>query len=98
MAPSLVVSLTFNPMFSTTPLMFGPNITGGHGNMSPKGNNWASGAFSADELGQSAGGYSADYEHVIVVGFSANRSSLVYRDDGETVQPKSVRLIPCIKF
>lgn len=80
-------------------MMFGrPNITGGHGNMSPKGNNWASGAFSADELGQSAGGYSADYEHVIVVGFSANRSSLVYRDDGETVQPKSVRLIPCIKF
>ena len=66
--------------------------------MSPEGNNWANGVFSADKLGQSAAGFSTGYDHVIVVGFSAGRSSSTFKNDVETVQPSSIRLLPCIKL
>ena len=81
--------------------MFGPNITGGFtitntvGTTSVKD---TSGAFAAVHLGTGKNFYtSSNNLEQKSVSLDSSRSSGLY-GDSSTVQPSSVRLLPCIKI
>ena len=69
-----------------------PNITGGHYGIEQTNN--VSGCFYNGPT--SVGSGSADYDNHMIM-MDASRSSSAY-GASETVQPKSVKLLPCIKF
>ena len=80
-----------------SPVMFGPNITGGiTGFDYEKGSGkWVYGAFVTDSthFGTSA----AENYCIAKVSFQAQRASSIYGSD-LTVQPASLRGLACIKF
>lgn len=78
--------------------MFGPNITG-----EVCGKNGQSFSYGLQAIGpffEGRDGYSAqDVDHVgaKAIGFDASRNSSVF-GKASSVQPSSLRLLPCIKF
>jgi len=95
-APVATKSLHATPNGLIDPVMFGPNITGGFGNVV-----WTREVRGAHTVGlgnpQSVNRNVTDggSEHVGWVDFDASRSASVY--GGSTVQPSSVRSLFCIK-
>lgn len=69
-----------------------PNITGRLGACDSPGRNWT-GAFKSTG---SEGGVNSVWQNVQYATFDASRSSSKY-GSSSTVQPESIRLIPCIK-
>lgn len=80
----------FHPM-PVLPLMLGPNITGEFHAL----DNIATGAFYIPDDWRGWVGSSGVNTHKVDI--DASRSSGIY-GDSETVQPKAVYLLPCIKF
>jgi hypothetical protein len=93
---------TFPPIAAPkVPLMFGPNITGVVDDVTAaalEDNASASGVFNVERTY-----YSAAWEGSVRIprefelSFSAQRGSALF-SGSSTVQPSSMRLLPCIKF
>lgn len=87
------------PLYPTTlpvlPVMFGPNITGTVTGLDYGSGGWTGGAFNVLKLypGTTISSESCASQS----SFMASRSSSVY-GNALTVQPPSLRLIPCIKI
>ena len=90
-APVGVVPFVF-PTGWNVPVMFGPNISGRLGAYDCAGSSFT-GAF---RYAGNEGGPSTAWRSVAYSDFDASRSSSKY-GSSSTVQPESIRLIPCIK-
>ena len=78
------------------PVMFGPNITGDYQALSAVNWQQANGAFYIDgEHGAIAQGIESQTS-LSHMRFTASRLSAVF-GNSQTVQPLSIRLLPCIK-
>lgn len=95
-------SVDMMPPDLTVPVMFGPNITGSFTvytryfeNENANEANEASGAFSIENAGGSGESYRLANNRPRWT-FMASRSSSRY-GEYSTVQPASLRLLPCIK-
>ena len=83
------------PPTSKDPVMFGPNITGTVTGLDYGSGGWIGGAFNALKL--YPGTTISSESCVSQSSFMASRSSSVY-GNALTVQPPSLRFIPCIKI
>lgn len=102
-APEPEPSVCQGPPWSLTePVMFGPNITGNIQRSLDGLFGWwngsSSGAFSLETKSDSFTDGDTMQNLVNVITFSAARSSSIYGNGNfPTVQPASVRFLPCIK-